>query len=315
MSRLLLLLFLVTGLEAFSQTRGKYVAYMAINLNDCVNCIQTIRQFNDLPKSLSPKLLFREIDKRIAQVYLKKQIGIFIDDKNIVYSDSLFKALENYEKGASLLHILFDNQHIKSFQLNAFQFVELLPYSNIKTNIFKLLPDSVVLGNIVRVKKGKNLILLEDNQFQQVFVADIKTKKLLKVISGSDFDNKNIYKLIFGDTVGFYKRVQNQEKILEKVGKTRPYIQAAHIADDDRIFIEISLALVDKDVQNNSLVVTQVSIIIELRKGFSNFIAFHIKDHLDKLEKDGYETYLNFLKFEIIEKKSLYNFFSYKSRP
>ena len=124
-----------------------YQAYMTLSFSDCLNCVQFARNFVKIPPTMNPKMVFREQDKRIAKPYLEKQLTLNIDEKQIIYSDSLFIALNNGELAKSFVHITWKNKVEKSIRLTNFVLTDLQPFLAVSFKTTKILPASTLLGN------------------------------------------------------------------------------------------------------------------------------------------------------------------------
>ena len=124
MKKHLLILFLCFIVNDFAKAQN-YQAYMTLSFSDCLNCVQFARNFAKIPATMNPKMVFREQDKRIAKPYLEKQLTLKIDDTQIIYSDSLFLALNNGELAKSFVLIAWKNQVTKSIRLTNFGLADL----------------------------------------------------------------------------------------------------------------------------------------------------------------------------------------------
>jgi hypothetical protein len=207
--------------------------------------MQVVRTFNKIPDELSPKLVFKEKDKRIANTYLREQLNTEVKAEKIIYSDSLFNAL-NGGKSRSFAHITLKNYVLKSCFLSDFRRdIFLKPLQNSSIKLRKILPDSLILGNFIRTQKSNDLLLAFDTQFRRVLVFDTKNKYALSThITPKSFKPLEVYQCLKGDTIGFHKTVIQYEKILEQIGKKEVEIASAQLYEN-RLILDISIAYME----------------------------------------------------------------------
>ncbi|GAB4125727.1 MAG: hypothetical protein OHK0045_10330 [Raineya sp.] len=260
--QLFLLLFFFVKLVANGQEGFK--CYIVLSFNDCVNCIQPIRMFDKISSSLEPTLVFREFDKRSARTYLQKKMSVSIPENQIIFSDSLFLALNKGKNASeSYVHITFKNHIVQSFRLTSFHVDSLHKFVNIKIKYGKKIPDTLILGSRKSIFNSKNRYFIFDEQFQKIYSFDKKTNQILSIVSDSDFSQEVLYKQIFGDTVGFFERVASKKKILEAVDKTKPELVFFQVTQNQRVFLKIRLFYVSNISGSKNMQVLPRDILVE----------------------------------------------------
>jgi hypothetical protein len=75
---ILSLLFFLKTFYAYTQSNKNFSVYFAISLEDCINCIQPIKEFNKIPKDFSPQIVMKENDKRVAKYFFQENMNLSI---------------------------------------------------------------------------------------------------------------------------------------------------------------------------------------------------------------------------------------------
>jgi hypothetical protein len=214
-----------------------------------MNCLQPIKTFQQIPPQLQPTIILKKADKRIAKQYFLEKMKIKLPEKNVIYSDSLFNELQQgYNHSESYVHITWKESIVKSIRLNQFNIKEIDVFVNTKTKVSRLLPKNVILGS-VSISFQKENFFVFDYKFDKCYVFSNTSKKLLKKIDEKNFDKLNIYKILFGDTAGYYERVRKHEKNLSKFNRDQVELISHNRSVGGRHFIELGLSYVE--VANN----------------------------------------------------------------
>jgi hypothetical protein len=216
---------------------------MLLSFNDCINCLQPIKQFHKIPNLLQPKIVLKKSSQRIADDFFAERLGIPLPKENVIYSDSLFDALhKGFSASESFVHITWKNEVIRSIRLNVFQQADLEPFLAVNVRFSPLLPNSRPIGAVASISFQKNHFSFYDYQLGKYYVFSRKDKKLLNVFQGKSFNRLKIYEKIFGDTVGYYNKIVSQEKILRQVNKADVSLEFHQHAHNNTDFLELSLS-------------------------------------------------------------------------
>lgn len=263
--------FIFISFQIYSQSH--YQVYMTLSFSDCINCVQPVRSFSKIPASLNPKVVFKLEDKRIAKKFLEKNLQTIIPDESIIYSDSLFLALNKGNKLRSFIHITWKNEVEQSFMLSSFNLQDILLFDKVQFKANKLPLNNVILGNGLSIRKSSSNIFVLDTQFNKLFVFDTQ-KRLIRTIDENDFPLQETYKRIFGDTVGYYQRVTRFEKEIASVGKTKTAISNVYLSSDGSVFLDLLMFYALPDPKTEGLGVYPATVIVkQIEKGFVNHKA------------------------------------------
>ncbi len=300
------LLLLVCFSFANAQTNTtSYECYITLSFSDCVNCIQPARLFTKIDKYFNAKIVFNESDKRTAKKYLEKQLNVNIDDKQIIYSDSLFLSLNKGNSMQSFVHITWKNKVIKSFRLTNFSLSDLKPFLNITLKTTKLLPPSILLGDRLVFKASSKQYFLLDQQFNQFFIFDDKYK-LIHTFDKNTFSVKDIYKKIYDDTTNFYKKITRFEKALTETGKTDVTIADYYLDDVGQLFLELLIYYGDYSKDGKGVSIIPITLIVKWQKDNSKdglFTGFKLNNP-KFFNADSYYGLLTSCGFDIMEKEA-----------
>lgn len=281
-----------------------YQVHMTLSFSDCLNCVQFARNFGKIPAILNPKMVFREQDKRVAKQYLEKQLTLNIEDKQIIYSDSLFLALNKGELAKSFVHISWKDQVEKSIKLTNFTLADLQPFLTVSFKNTKILPSSVFLGDGLVLKSNEKHFFLLDTQFSQMYVFN-NQYQLIRTFDKKTFNKKDIYKRIYGDTVGFYKKITSFEKQLGEVGKTDVVVVDCFFDKTGRVFLELLMYYAEHEKGDN-IGVKPITLVVEWEKDNIKNEKFHnFKINKPIFFKDNdYYGLLNGFAFDIVGKEA-----------
>jgi hypothetical protein len=215
----LLLFTLLLSFSMFLQAQSNFKTYITLEFTDCLNCIQPLRQFVKIPQTMNPKLILQEKDKRYANKYLKEQMKVEISDTQIVFSDSIFKAL-NKDKTSSNVYIYSAERLL--FQCELVQLSNkidsIIELSQFKIEYKKILPDSVVLSDRTTIKYNNRNFYILDDLFKKTYSYDNITNTTYS-IDTKKLSVQYIYKAIFGDTSKFYNKIIRYKSELGQFGK------------------------------------------------------------------------------------------------
>lgn len=230
--------------NSFAQEKQKYQVFINLHLSDCSNCILPIKFFSQINQQLSPKIVLRTNDKRVAISYLKKYCSLTIDEKDIIYSDSLFNYFNSHshEKNSnslsnSMVFVVFMSEIIASYPLIDFNPLFLSGLENITIEKQKILPDSIVLGRDISIQTDKKSnLLIFDRMFSKLYLIKYKHQKF-QILQGSDFDKKVLYEKVYEDTKNYYAEVYKFQEEIRNVGKEQPQIVGATINEKGNIMV------------------------------------------------------------------------------
>jgi hypothetical protein len=260
-----LLVFLSIVSNAFSQNIEKYQVLINLNLSDCNNCILPIKQFSQIKKQLNPKIVLKSSDKRIAKAYLQKQGIIDIEDKDFLYSDSLFQALAIYASqkmpdniSKSNVFILWNKSIIKVYPLISFDVLMLAGLENVSIERKKILPDSILLGNVISVEQYLSNVAIYDEMFKVAYL--VQNNKTIK-ISGDNFNKNLLYEKIFGSLKNIDKDLLQHKQVLETLGKQYVEITKITISEQGTVLLYLTFYIVQE--KDTDLAIIPCNIIAE----------------------------------------------------
>jgi hypothetical protein len=122
---------------------------------------------------MNSKLVLQEKDKRYANKYLKEQMKVEIPEMQIVFSDSIFKAL-NKDKTSSNFYVYASEQLL--FECSLVQLPnkidDIIELSQFKIEYKKILPDSVVLSDRITLSHDNRNFYISDDLFKKLYNYD-----------------------------------------------------------------------------------------------------------------------------------------------
>ncbi|GAB4125889.1 MAG: hypothetical protein OHK0045_00800 [Raineya sp.] len=240
-----------------------YQFFVTINLSDCLNCILPLKKISKSLENSAVTFVFQEQDKRVAKATLKKQLNIDIDDKKVIYSDSLYATLNKQnKKDESSFFVLWKGFVIKSFKLASLNEQQISSFKNIKIKNSKILPDSILLSNSIKSAYYRGNLVLLDRKFNTIYLINTKDKNSLKVFQENHFDKVEIYKSILGDTSGFYDKIAKHSELLSDYGKNGISINNFTIDESGILYVDISIYYVE--TLEKSIGVIPISVLAKL---------------------------------------------------
>ena len=135
-----------------------------------------------------------------------------------------------------------------------------------------------------------------------MFVFD-NQRKLTHTFDKNTFDRKDVYKRIFGDTIGYFKRITAFEKQLTEVGKTDVAIVSCHIDRTGKVFLELLMYYAELEKDNSGVGVKPTTIVVEWEKD-KIFHNFRVNQPISFTNNSGYYGLLTDFSFDITEKSA-----------